>query len=206
MPDDIEALKAALVGRARAPDHGGWPPNAAAAKAKTSDVEALIARLELRIEKLERELYGPAPNAGAADRAAGVGARGPGGDRERGRARRWKAAAQSQTPRSRPSRASGRPASHFPHLPRERVVIAGADDLPLLRRPRLAKLGEDVTETLEVIPRQWKVIQTVRERLSAGTAKRSASRRRRSTSYRAAGRGPACSRRSCSRSSASIGR
>ena len=31
---------------------------------------------------------------------------------------------------------------------------------------RLSKLGEDVTETLEVIPRQWKVLQTVRERFS----------------------------------------
>ena len=28
------------------------------------------------------------------------------------------------------------------------------------------KLGEDVTETLEVVPRQWKVIQTVREKFS----------------------------------------
>ena len=31
---------------------------------------------------------------------------------------------------------------------------------------KLTKLGEDVTETLEVIPRQWKVVQTVRERFS----------------------------------------
>jgi transposase len=31
---------------------------------------------------------------------------------------------------------------------------------------KLSKLGEDVTETLEVIPRQWKVIQTVREKFS----------------------------------------
>jgi len=31
---------------------------------------------------------------------------------------------------------------------------------------RLFKLGEDVTETLEVVPRQWKVIQTVREKFS----------------------------------------
>ncbi|WP_198534026.1 IS66 family transposase zinc-finger binding domain-containing protein, partial [Aquidulcibacter paucihalophilus] len=29
---------------------------------------------------------------------------------------------------------------------------------------RLVKVGEDVTETLEVIPRQWKVVQHVRER------------------------------------------
>jgi transposase len=27
-------------------------------------------------------------------------------------------------------------------------------------------MGEDITETLEVIPRQWKVIQTVREKLT----------------------------------------
>ena len=31
---------------------------------------------------------------------------------------------------------------------------------------KLAKLGEDVTETLEVIPRQWKVIQHVREKFT----------------------------------------
>ena len=31
---------------------------------------------------------------------------------------------------------------------------------------RLRKLGETVTETLEVIPRQWKVIQHVREKMT----------------------------------------
>jgi len=31
---------------------------------------------------------------------------------------------------------------------------------------RLSKLGEDVTETLEVVPRQWKVVQTVREKFA----------------------------------------
>src|SRR3546814_13245446 len=31
---------------------------------------------------------------------------------------------------------------------------------------RLRKLGEDVSETLESIPRQWKVIQHVREKFS----------------------------------------
>ncbi|WP_352725043.1 IS66 family transposase zinc-finger binding domain-containing protein [Mesorhizobium sp. M0500] len=29
----------------------------------------------------------------------------------------------------------------------------------------LRKLGEDITETLEVVPRQWKVIQHVREKI-----------------------------------------
>jgi transposase len=31
---------------------------------------------------------------------------------------------------------------------------------------RLRKLGEDVTRTLEVIPRQWKVVETVREKFT----------------------------------------
>jgi transposase len=30
----------------------------------------------------------------------------------------------------------------------------------------LRKIGEDVTETLELVPRQWKVIQHVREKVS----------------------------------------
>jgi hypothetical protein len=35
------------------------------------------------------------------------------------------------------------------------------------RRPaRIVKMGEDITETLEIIPRQWKVIQTVREKFT----------------------------------------
>jgi transposase len=55
----------------------------------------------------------------------------------------------------------------FPeHLPRERVVVAGPTACACCGGRRLSKLGEDVTETLEVIPRQWKVIQTVREKFS----------------------------------------
>ena len=55
----------------------------------------------------------------------------------------------------------------FPeHLPRERVVIAAPQNCPCCGSTKLSKLGEDVTETLEVVPRQWKVIQTVRERFS----------------------------------------
>jgi len=45
-------------------------------------------------------------------------------------------------------------------LPRERIVIAAPESCPCCGSRKLSKLGEDVTETLEVIPRQWKVIQT----------------------------------------------
>ena len=54
------------------------------------------------------------------------------------------------------------------HLPRERVVVPGPTACPCCNG-KLSKLGEDVTETLEVVPRRWKVIQTVRERFSCRT-------------------------------------
>ena len=47
----------------------------------------------------------------------------------------------------------------FPeHLPRERVVIEAPTTCPCCGSSRIVKMGEDVTETLEVIPRQWKAI------------------------------------------------
>ena len=55
----------------------------------------------------------------------------------------------------------------FPeHLPRERVVEPGPTACQCCGSSRLRKLGEDITETLEVIPRQWKVIQHVREKFT----------------------------------------
>ncbi len=55
----------------------------------------------------------------------------------------------------------------FPdHLPRERVVGEAPSACTCCGSDRIVKMGEDITETLEVIPRQWKVIQTVREKIS----------------------------------------
>jgi transposase len=51
------------------------------------------------------------------------------------------------------------------HLPRERIVYPGPQACPCCGGA-LHKLGEDVTETLELVPRQWKVIQHVREKHS----------------------------------------
>jgi transposase len=51
------------------------------------------------------------------------------------------------------------------HLPRERLVYPSPSACPCCGGI-LHKLGEDVTETLELIPRQWKVIQHVREKYS----------------------------------------
>ncbi len=55
----------------------------------------------------------------------------------------------------------------FPeHLPRERVVVPPPTACECCGSAKLSKIGEDVTETLEVVPRQWKVIQTVREKFT----------------------------------------
>ncbi len=55
----------------------------------------------------------------------------------------------------------------FPeHLPRERVVVPGPVACNCCGGERLRKLGEDITETMESIPRSWKVIQTVREKFT----------------------------------------
>jgi len=51
------------------------------------------------------------------------------------------------------------------HLPRERVVYPSPSACSCCGGV-LHKLGEDVTETLELIPRQWKVIAHVREKFS----------------------------------------
>ena len=50
------------------------------------------------------------------------------------------------------------------HLPRERVVLPEPEPGACCGSDRLSKVGENVTQTLEVIPCQWKVIQTMREK------------------------------------------
>ena len=64
LPDDIEALKAALITEhgeriAAAARAAHAEAELAVARAKASDDQALIAQQQLRIEKLTRQLYGP---------------------------------------------------------------------------------------------------------------------------------------------------
>ena len=136
------------------------------AKAKASDDEALIARLRLMIAKLNRDRFGP-----RSERTSRLL------DQLELQLEELEASAtedeltaETATPkttqvtsfeRKRPSR---KPLPE--HLPRERVVIPGPTSCACCGGTRLSKLGEDITETLEVIPRQWKVIQHVRERFS----------------------------------------
>ncbi len=139
---------------------------AARERATSSSTDVLIARLRLEIEKLRRELYGSRSERKARlleQMELQLG------DLEADATEDELAAAKAPVrtgevrsfERRRPSR------KPFPgHLPRERIVIATPESCPCCGSTRLSKLGEDVTETLEVIPRRWKVIQTVRERFS----------------------------------------
>jgi transposase len=131
---------------------------AANAQADLSSTEALIAHLKLEIEKLRRELYGS-----RSERKARLLEQMELQLEDELAAQQAAARTRDVTSfeRRRPSR------KPFPdHLLRERVVIAAPQTCPCCGSTKLSKLGEDITETLDVIPRQWKVIQTVRERFS----------------------------------------
>ena len=153
-PDDIAALRAALAAEQSA---------RCEAEARASGAEAMVAHLKLLIAKMRHDRFGASSERGrklldqmeleleeleaaaSEDEAAAV----PGD-----------ANAARDVGRRRPARGP-LPA----HLPRERVVLPSPSACPCCGG-HLAKLGETITETLEVIPRRWKVIQTVREKWS----------------------------------------
>jgi len=58
------------------------------------------------------------------------------------------------------------------NLPRERVVVPPPSCCPCCGGSRLAKVGEVVTETLDVVPRRWFVKQTVREKFTCRDCER----------------------------------
>src|SRR6476660_8808306 len=164
LPEDIDALRSALMAeRVRA---ARGEAELAVARAKASDNAALIAHQRLQIEKLTRQLYGPRSertvrlldqmelafeeleSSASEDEIAA----------ERAVAKTTNVVAFT---RKRPAR------QPFPeHLPRERVVEPGLAACQCCGSSRLRELGEDITETLEVIPRRWKVIQHVREKFT----------------------------------------
>src|SRR6266700_2090710 len=136
------------------------------ARADRSSTEALIGRLNLEIEMLRRQLYGPRSERTARlleQMELQLEELEATATEDEQAAEQVVASSQAvqSFQRKRPSR------KPFPdHLLRERVVIPAPANCPCCGSGRLSKLGEDITETLEVVPRQWKVIQTVREKFS----------------------------------------
>ena len=171
LPDDVDSLKTALLAeRAKSADATARAlqveAELARARAQASDDRAMIAHQNLQIAKLQRELYGPRSERGIRliDQAEfgfeelETAATEDEIAAEQAAARTTNVAAFA---RKRPSR------QPFPeHLPRQRVVEPAPAACLCCGGARLRKLGEDVTETLEVIPRSWKVIQHVREKFS----------------------------------------
>jgi transposase len=144
----------------------------ALARARMADDAATIARQSLEIAKLKRQIYGPRSErmarlidqmeleledleaAATEDEIAA----------EQAAARTTSVAAFS---RKQPSR------QPFPeHLPRERRIVPGPTTCDCCGGSHLRKLGETITETLDVIPRQWKVIQHVREKMTCRDCER----------------------------------
>ena len=138
----------------------------AVARAKASEDMALIAQQKLRIAKLERQVYGQRSERSARliDQLA-LTFEELEASATQDELAAEKAVARTTTvagfTRKRPER------NTFPdHLPCERVVIDPPTACECCGGNRLRKLGEDVTRTLESQPRQWKVIETVREKFT----------------------------------------
>jgi len=137
----------------------------AQARAVVSTSEAMIKHLKLEIAKLRREQYSHSPERRARliDQlelqleeleAAAT-------EDELAAEKAAKTTPVAGFQRRRPAR------KPFPeHLPRERVVVEAPSACSCCGSERIVKMGEDITDTLEVIPRRWKVIQTVREKFT----------------------------------------
>lgn len=163
-PDDVAALKEALaVERANGLEIAA---ELAVARAKASEDSALIAQQKLRIAKLERQIYGQrSERSSRLIEQLALTFEELELDATEDELAAERAVAKTTTvggfTRKRPERQT------FPdHLPRERVVIDPPTACECCGGNRVRKLGEDVTRTLEVVPRQWKVIETVREKFS----------------------------------------
>src|SRR6201996_576169 len=174
LPDDVATLKALVLASQAALTDATTAQLAAEAKARNLEAEVrartlLIEQMKFTIAKLKHEQYGQSSErssvleqlelelADLEEDASEAEAE------ARLAAQRAKAAKIDVQPfeRLRPAR---RPLPE--HLTRERVGPPAPANCPCCGGDRLRKIGEDVTETLELVPRQWKVIQHVREKFS----------------------------------------
>ena len=162
-PSEIAVLRAALAeAEARA---AAAEEELTQARAVVSASDAMIRHLQLQIAKLRREQFGHSAERHARlieqlemqleDLETDLG---------QDRAKTDAAVAKTTVAAFERRRPARKP---FPeHLPRERVVVEAPAACTCCGSTRIVKMGEDITETLEVIPRQWKVIQTVREKFT----------------------------------------
>src|SRR5271157_4466839 len=163
LPTDLAAAHAMIIAKHEA-------LLAAEARASAAESEAehralLIEKLKYTIAKLRREKFGQSSERGAILEQLELALAELQEDAAQAEATAEIAAAEAKVAvrsfeRRRPAR---RPLPE--HLPRERVVYPAPAACPCCGG-FLHKIGEDVTEMLELVPRQWKVIQHVREKFS----------------------------------------
>src|SRR6476620_4253420 len=168
LPSDLASAYMALLAEREAlqAERDVAVADAANARAELLDNEALIAHLELRIEKLKRELYGQRSERTARlieqlelelEELVTTASE----DELAAQAAAAKAQSVRAFTRKRPVR------KPWPDdIEHERVVIEAPTSCACCGGSRLAKFGEDVTRTLEEIPRRFKVIETVREKFT----------------------------------------
>jgi transposase len=154
LPDDIATLRAALATAEQARRE---------AEARACGAEAMVAHLKLLIAKLKHDRFGA-----SSERSRKLL------DQLELDLEELEATTSEEVGKASPADASDvaafsrRKPARGPlpdHLPRERVVLPSPSACPCCGG-KLSKLGEDITETLEVVPRRWKVVQTVREKFS----------------------------------------
>jgi len=156
LPDDVATLKAMLRSERAA---------RLAAEADAQARSLLIEKLKLTIKKLRHEQFGQSSERGTLLEQLELQL----ADLEENAAQAETVAqvtadAKIMVPSFERRRPARRPLPE--HLPRERIIYPAPSVCPCCGDSRLRKIGEDVTETLELIPRQWKVIAHVREKFS----------------------------------------
>src|SRR3954462_9013713 len=145
----MDADRAAL-----AEENAALKAELAVARAKASEDAALIVQQTLRIAKLEREVYGQKSERSARlIEQLALTFEELEADATEDELAAERAVAKTTTVRGFTRKRAER--QTFPeHLPRERVVIDGPTACECCGSNRLRKLGEDVTRTLERVPRQ----------------------------------------------------
>jgi transposase len=166
LPTDLASAHALIIAQRQALSAAEM--RAAAAESEAQYRALLIEKLKFTIRKLRHDRFGQSSERGIlldqlelqlADLEADA-AQAEAASQMRANATSEKIAVASFE-RRRPARLP------LPeHLPRERIVYPAPSACPCCGGTTLHKIGEDVTETLELVPRQWRVIQHVREKFS----------------------------------------
>jgi transposase len=144
LPDDVTTLKAMLRAERTA---------RLAAEADAQAQTLLIEKLKLTIRKLRHEQFGQSSERGALLDQLELQL----ADLEENAAQAETAAQMAAANKIAVAPFARRKPARRPlpeHLPRERIVYPVPATCPCCGDNRLRKIGEDVTETLELIPRQ----------------------------------------------------